>query len=146
MDWEEIKALEGRALPGGSFVIEPAENERLCSILQGQPAADGAAHPLYSYIATQRAMGITVGGLFEMFDLSMDAGPMLATTLLEFGRRQLKTATGYEVTGRIQKVERKSGRKLGVFDLVAVELHLLEDGVQAAAATNSFVMPRGTAE
>jgi hypothetical protein len=88
-------------------------------------------------------MGITVRGLFEMFDLSMDAGPMLATTMLEFGNRPLKTATNYEVTGRIQKVERKRGRKLGVFDLVAVGLHLLENGAEAAAATNSFVIPRG---
>jgi hypothetical protein len=145
MDWEEIKALEGTALPGGSFMIEPAENERLCSILQCAPAEDGTAHPLYSYIATQRAMGVTVDGLFEMFDLSMDAGPMLATSLLELAG-PLKTSTDYRVTGRIQKVERKTGRKLGVFDLLAVELELLERGARAAGATNSFVLPRGTSE
>jgi hypothetical protein len=143
MDWEAVHALEGSLLPGGEFLIEPSENEALCSLLNCQPASDGTAHPLYAYIATQRAMGITVDGLFEMFGLSMESGPMLATTTLEFAGTPLRTATKYQVRGQIQKVERKVGRKLGVFDLVAVELLLLENGAPAARATNSFVMPRG---
>jgi hypothetical protein len=146
MDWDAIRALEGRHLPGGVFTIDPSENSQLCSILECEPLPKGSAHPLYAYIATQRAMGITVNGLFEMFGVSMDAGPMLATTVLQFGQRPLKTGSRYEIDGRILQVERKNGRKLGLFDLVAVELRLLEDGAVAAHAVNSFVMPRAVAE
>jgi hypothetical protein len=145
MDWETVRALEGNLLPGGEFLIEPSENATVCSLLNCEPKSDGTAHPLYAYIATQRAMGITVDRLFEMFGLSIDSGPMLATTALVFWRTPLKTATKYQVRGQIQKVERKVGRKLGVFDLVSVELLLLEDGTPTARATNSFVMPRGAA-
>jgi hypothetical protein len=146
MSWESVRALEGTALPGGDFLIEQAENAKLCSILNCEPANDGTAHRLYAYVATQRAMGVTVDGLFAMFGLAMDEGPMLATTVLEFGSGPLKTATPYQVRGQIQKVERKQGRRLGVFDLVSVELQLLEWGATVARATNSFVLPRGVVE
>ena len=144
VDRESAAALAGTELPGGSFVIAAEENSRLCSILQCEPAAGGLAHPLYAYIATQRAMGITVDALFAMFGLSMDAGPMLARTLLEY-QRPLRVGVRYAVSGRVTNVDRKAGRRLGTFDLVTVALELLEDGVTAGTATNTFVLPRRAA-
>ncbi len=142
MDQAALQALAGRSLPGGHFSIDADENRRLCGILGSAPATDGTAHPLYAYIATQRAMGVTVDGLFEICGFSMDDGPMLASTSLDL-QGPLWIGTTYTVESRIAGIERKTGRKLGAFDLLSVELDLLDGAERVAGATNVFVLPRG---
>ncbi|MFD2138601.1 hypothetical protein ACFSLT_31060 [Novosphingobium resinovorum] len=49
-------SLDGTAV----FTISAEENTALCRSTGIEPAADGTAHPIYYYIATQVAMGKTV--------------------------------------------------------------------------------------
>jgi hydroxyacyl-ACP dehydratase HTD2-like protein with hotdog domain len=142
MELAELQALAGHALPGGTFAVDAEENRKLCRILATEPDPAGNAHPLYAYIATQRAMGVAVDGLFELCGFSMADGPMLASTALEFAR-PLELGRTYTVTGRIAGVERKTGRKLGAFDLLSVALELIDGPARVAGATNVFVLPRG---
>lgn len=137
--------LPGTALAGGSFTISAEENRRLEANLGAEPAADGTAHPLYAYLATQRGIGTSVSELLELAGFRLEDGPMLGSCELEL-RGPLRTGVRYAVSGTIVDIERKSGRRAGTFDLLTYREDLVDpEGQRAASATNTFVLRRTAA-
>jgi hypothetical protein len=142
MSVEGFEQLPGTELQAGSFTISDEENSELVRVLGGPGLEDGAAHPTWAYIATQRGIGVSVAGLCELAGFDVNDGPMLGSTELEY-LAPLRTGVEYRVTGEIVGIERKQGRKAGVFDILTFRERLLEpDGGQAAVATNTFILPR----
>jgi hypothetical protein len=124
------------------YTIDAAENRALCQSTGVQPAADGTAHPIYFYVATQVGMGMTVAGLCAACDFDVEDGPMMASSKVTFSR-PLVTGQPYGVTGRIVSLVRKPSRKLGVMDMLEYLLELsLPDGTPVLSTTNVWVLPR----
>lgn len=124
------------------FTIDAEENRALCESTGVAPAADGTAHPIYFYIATQVGMGMTVAGLCATCEFDVEDGPMMASSKVTFSR-SLVTGQPYRVTGRIVSLVRKPSRKLGIMDMLEYVLELsLPDGTLVLCTTNVWVLPR----
>jgi hypothetical protein len=133
--------LAGTSLPEGSFTITAAENARVAELAGDVPAGDGSAHPSYSYIATQRGIGMSVEALLSLVDFRIADGPMLGSCGVSF-TTPLRVGVAYRVTGEIVQVDRKHGRS-GTFDVLRFRERLIAPrGAEAAAVTNVFILPR----
>ena len=135
--------VAGTSLSGDTpYVISTEENAALCRSTGVEPDAGGEAHPIYSYIATQVGMGVTVAGMCAICDFDMDEGPMMGSSSVTF-ERPLLTGQPYVVTGKIRSLTRKPSRLFGVMDLLDYELSLsLPDGTPVVTSRNSWALPR----
>lgn len=136
--------VAGTSLSGSEpYMITADENRALCASLGVTPAADGSAHPIYYYVATQVAMGSTVAGLCEICEFDVEVGPMMAGSSVDFSSAIL-TDHPYLVEGEIISIVRKKSRKLGVMDLMEYQLRLVDPDNKTIvlSTTNSWVLPR----
>ena len=134
--------LAGTELPAGAFTIPADENAQVARIAGDEPLGNGLAHELYAYVANQRGIGISVAELLALADFDMADGPMLGACRLEYGEAPLRVGVPYEVRGEILDVTRKQGRS-GTFDVLRFRERLVDgDGAEAAAVTNTFILPR----
>jgi hypothetical protein len=143
LDLGEPPQVAGKSLAGRApYVISAEENRALCESTGVTPAADGTAHPIYFYIATQVGMGMTVAGLCAACEFDVEDGPMMASSKVTFSR-PLVTGQPYRVGGRIVSLLRKPSRKFGVMDMLEYVLELsLPDGTAVLSTTNVWVLPR----
>jgi len=135
--------VAGTSLDGTRvFTISAEENAALCRSTGVEPAADGSAHPIYYYIATQVAMGKTVAGVCDTCAFDVEDGPMMGSSGVRFDA-PLKVGESYKVTGEILSLVRKRSRKLGVMDVLTyrLRLHTL-DGAKVLETDNIWVLPR----
>src|SRR5262245_36992145 len=141
-----LPEVAGKPFPGGAYRIDPAENETVCRLLGTAPAADGTAHAVYAYIATRVGCGYGVDEICAAAGATMEGGPMVGSLELEY-RTPLRVGETYRVDGEFRSIERKQGRRAGVFDLLLFELRLTApDGDVAVTATQSWVLPRRDAD
>ena len=143
MSFPPPPAVAGTSLDGSEpYVIDPEENRRLCATINIKPDAAGRAHPIYSFIATQVGMRLTVKGLCDVCQFDVDQGPMLGTSRVDFSH-PLMTGVPYRVTGKIVSLTRKASRKLGMMDVLEYRLELLDASRQSVlVATNTWILPR----
>lgn len=137
-------AVAGTSLDGTNvFTITAEENAALCRSTGVESAADGSAHPIYYYIATQVAMGKTVAGVCETCEFDVDDGPMMGSSSVRF-TAPLMVGESYKVTGEILSLVRKRSRKLGVMDVLTyrLRLHPAAGGGAVAETDNVWVLPR----
>ena len=89
-------------------------------------------------------MGITVDELFTMCGATAEDGPMFGEHETEIQPSRCVVGATYDVRGRVTTVDRKEGRKAGVFDLVYFELDVADPdtGEVVGVCRNSFVFPR----
>lgn len=143
-DFPPAPDVAGTSLDGtGTYTIDPVENEELCRSTGVEPAADGSAHPIYYYLATQVAMGKTVAGVCETCEFDVDDGPMMGSSGVRFNG-VLKVGETYRVTGEILSLVRKKSRKLGIMDVLTyrLRLHPAAGGEAVAETDNVWVLPR----
>lgn len=136
-------AVAGIKLNGTrTYSISAAENAALYRSTGVEPSPTGAAHPIYYYIATQVAMGMTVAELCATCDFDVEDGPMMGSSAVRFSA-PLRTDASYTVTGEILSLVRKRSRKLGVMDVLTYRLCLRElDGTLVLETDNVWVLPR----
>lgn len=133
----------GSRLPGGTYRLGTERHDRLVAALGGVAPADGAAHPVAAWVIGMGGMGLSLEELFAAVGVHMDDGPMLGGHETEIDR-PLQPEMTYTVTGEIASIESKTGRRMGRFDVMRVELQILEpDGRRAATCVNIVVLPRG---
>jgi hypothetical protein len=135
-------SVVGTAFPGGTYRIDPDQNRAVCRLLgAGEPDGD-AAHPAYAYIATRVGCGLGVEEILALVGATKEDGPMVGSLELDFEQPLLVGGT-YTVSGEVTSVERKSGRRIGTFDLLGFELRLVDSaGDVAVVCTQSWVLPR----
>jgi hypothetical protein len=142
---DELNALVGQTFPGGTFTPEPYFNWlTIDAVLAPELVKSGAAHPLIVYMATQAGMGLSLQELFDMFLGKSEDGPMLGEWGMEV-HSPVQVGTKYTVTGGIVGVQRKTGKKTGVFDIIQFELQLREASAPddlVAVTRSSFIFPR----
>lgn len=139
---EELEALVGTSFPGGTYTIEPHEHWLMTDAFGAVPSRTGTAHPMYAYYGALAGMGMSVDDLFVRVGATADDGPMFGEAGIEV-LKPLQIGATYTVTGAFESVQRKEGRKAGVFDIVGFRLELRDaEGELAAVSTNSFIFPR----
>ena len=141
---DELSALVGFRLPGGRARIEPYLDWLLRDVLgapQREPG-DDSVHPAVAFLLAQGNVGLELEEVFALFGARSQDGPMLGEWSVEFGR-PLRTGVDYDVTCRVERVQRKSGARTGVFDLATVEIGLDgPDGARHATVRPTYVFPR----
>jgi MaoC dehydratase-like protein len=139
---EELQEVVGKPFPGGTYTIEPYRHWLMSDAILDPPRSEGVANPMWVYYTALAGMGISVDDLFRLVGATADDGPMFGEATMEL-EKPLRVGATYEVSGAITDIQRKEGRKAGVFDIVAFRLELRdENGDVAAVSTNSFIFPR----
>jgi hypothetical protein len=142
MSGEQPPAVAGTRLPGGEYRISAEENRALCESLHTKPASDGLAHEIYSYIATQSGMGVSVDGLLAICEFDAADGPMLGSSNARY-LSVLRTDETYRVSGEILSLTRKQSKKLGTMDVLEYRLTLSRaSGESVLEVTNTWILPR----
>ena len=138
--------LTGFALPGGTCTIPAYEHWLAADAMLSPELPPGQAHPLYIFYLALLGMGVSIDDLYALADTTVAEGPMLGETEL-IQHRVLRVGTPYHVTGKITGIERRTGRRIGVFDTMQARLELSADLTvddPAAVCANSFIIPRRT--
>ncbi len=135
--------LVGLRLPGGRCRIEPYESTLLHDAVRSPRRP--RPHPIWAFLAPQRAMGLTLAELFERLGCPMSEGPLLGSFAAHL-RAEPACDVELAVSGGVTAARRRSGRVLGVFDEVTVVLDLTAAaGAPVLTATYGFLLPRGGA-
>ena len=139
---EELEALVGRQLPGGTYTVEPWRVWLANDVVGAPQRTDGIAHPMFCYYAAMAGMGLTIDEMFALCSASADDGPMFGECELQ-QLCPLEIGTTYTVRGEITSAVRKQGARTGTFDIVAFQLEVVApDGEVAGMVSNSFIYPR----
>lgn len=131
-----------RVFPGGRYRISREENLALCAAVEALPDPAGRAHPIFYYIASQSAMGLSVAELCALCDFDVADGPMITQSNAAFDG-ELWVDREYRVSGEIASLVRKPSRTFGAVDVLTFILRLEgPDGGAGASCTNQWVLPR----
>src|SRR5262249_38504282 len=99
--------------------------------------------PMYGYMGALCGMGVTFDELFAMMGATAEDGPMLGEAEIDF-LGDLRTDVNYQVRGEIVDVVRKSGRRVGTFDILTLKFEVLDGEQVLARSIHSMVFPRAS--
>jgi hypothetical protein len=90
--------------------------------------------------------GASIAQIMQLLEADEDSGVLFGELGFEF-EKPLVPGTTYEVSGRVVSVERKQGRKAGVFDRATFvhELTAAGDAAPSARVNHVWIFPRGAA-
>ena len=118
-------------LPGGTFTLTAQTRRRFAGAVLGDPAADPSVDALWIFTSGLPGMGTDLVEVFASVGCSMtEDGPMLGGTEFEI-HRPIEVGVPYRAIGRVLGVERKTGRRAGVFDLLRVRVELSDEQGEA---------------
>jgi len=140
---EHMRALVGRQFPGGTFTIERWENTLLCEAMACDPLPDGLAHPAYLFHAPLAGVGLKYGDIFALCHAESDEAIRAGEYVWDV-QRPLRVGHTYRMSGGFIGVERKSGRRAGVMDIVSfrIDVREVEDDLPVATVVNSWIYLR----
>jgi hypothetical protein len=133
--------LVGHRFPAGTYRLP----EYVCWLWSDAahlpPVYD--AHPGLAHLVASNGLGVNVNDILELMGTTIDDG----VTFGEFGveyHGTLRAGVTYECDGEVTGVERKRGRRAGVFDRLSFEVTIRERGCDAPVAVcrNVWILPR----
>ncbi|MFW0783496.1 hypothetical protein AAFP35_03170 [Gordonia sp. CPCC 206044] len=140
----ELATRVGTPFPGGEVRLDRWWVHLALDSIGAEPD-DGPGHPALVFLIATGAMGWSWTELFEVFDAKEEDGPMAGETATTV-RTPLRIGSTYRVSGEIVSARRKTGRSVGVFDIVEYRLELIgDDDMVHASTTNSIIFPRRSA-
>jgi hypothetical protein len=137
--------LVGHRFPGGSYTLPGWLCWLWADAAQLEPDPD-RAHPALAYQIAIQGAGVSIQDIFDLMDASADSGVMFGECELEY-RGPLRPDATYACDGEITAVERKSGRRAGVFDKLSFQVRIRETEASepVAVCTNTWIFPRAEA-
>ena len=127
--------------PTTMVTIEGWENWLFCDAIGVEPSYD-IVHPGLGFLVCVRSSSVSLVDLLEMAGCRTEDGPMLVGSEIDCFEA-LRVGVTSEVGHRIESLDRKEGRSLGVFDLLTHRLTLSRHGQTVFAYTGRMVLPRG---
>ncbi len=139
---EDYTHLIGHRFPGASYTLP----EWLCWLWSDTaelPPETGAAHPALAYFVAMQGTGVSIQDIFDLMDATAESGVMFGECELTW-HRPLRPEATYQCEAEIVAVERKQGRRAGVFDKMSFRIIMREEGAAepAAECVNTWVFPR----
>jgi hypothetical protein len=142
MDLAALEALVGLPIPIGAYRIDPGDHARAMAAFHNADYGYDSAHPVYAHLAPHCGMGWKLEELFEVVDADLDSGVLFGQADLTYFR-PIEIDVEYEVRGHVAAVERKEGRRAGIFDLITLHLELVDpDGEPTVLSLETYVFPR----
>ena len=140
---EEIQATVGHRFPGGTYTIEHWENFLVSHAVQSPPLEDGVAHPAFLFNAPLAGVGITIRDIFTLCQAESDEA-VRAGEYRWVLHRPLQENRTYRMSGGIDDVQRKQGRRGGLMDVVSftIEMRDAEDDGLVATVGNTWIFLR----
>jgi hypothetical protein len=141
--FDRMEALVGVRFPGGSYTVERWENVLLHDVVEYPVDPTGIVHPIGLFHVPLAACGWSYREIFEICGAESDEAVRAGEYTWEL-ESPMREGITYAVDGEFVAVERKQGRRGGVFDKVTFRLEL---SVQAtsepvARVTNSWLFLR----
>lgn len=146
MTMSDYSHLVGHRFPGGTYTLADYVGWLWEDCILAEH--DGAlAHPSLGYFIAMAGLGASIGEVMALLDGSPDSGVMFGESELEF-HGGLRVGATYACEGEIVSVERKSGKRAGVFDKLTFRIHVGEAGASAPSVvcTNTWIFPRKEAD
>jgi hypothetical protein len=134
--------LAGHKFPGGTYTLPGYVNWLWTDAAQLTPDPK-VAHPGLIYLVAIQGSGLSIQDVFDLMDATADSGVMFGEYKVE-AHGTLKPDTTYDCEAEVVSVERKSGRRAGVFDKLSFEVRIREQGSDEliAVTTNDWIFPR----
>lgn len=138
--------LEGHRFPGGEYHLPGYEAWLWADAVGGSPGSE-AAHPALAYMIGLHGGGASIQDIFDLLDADADSGVLFGEIDLEL-TAPIRPDGRYRVEGEVLTVERKEGKRAGVFDRVTFQHRLYPaeatdgEAERAAAVTHTWIFPR----
>jgi hypothetical protein len=128
-------------IPPGRYSLTAGLDDRLRALTNASVrGADGAAHPIFAFVIALGGMGLRIADLSERLGLAFGAGPVLAGCTLDYHAPML-VGRDYDVTTRIEGLERKPSRRFGAADHLRLHIALSCTGVNCAETRLHIIYP-----
>jgi hypothetical protein len=146
VELDQMLSLVGRRFPGGTYTVQRWENVLMHDVVEMPPAAGGLVHPIGLFHVPLAACGWTYSQIFAECQAESDEAVRAGEYHWELIEPMVQDRE-YVVSGEFTDVERKTGRRGGVFDKVTFRLDLTdaETGHLVARVTNSWLFLRSAA-
>ena len=138
---EQMRELVGYRFPSGSYKIEHWENYLLTEATSGEHFSSAYTHPSFLFHAPLAAVGLTYQEIFDLCGAESAAAIRAGEYDWEI-LRPLEEGVRYQAQGQILSVERKAGKRAGVFDAVVFEIELSDTTGVATRVTNTWLFLR----
>jgi acyl dehydratase len=134
--------LVGRRLPGASYTLP----EYLVWLWHDScllPQDGDVAHPSLGYFIGMQGVGLSIQEMFDLMEAAADSGVMFGETELEFFG-PIRPGGTFAVEAEVVAVERKEGKRAGVFDKFSFTMRCrdVDTGEPVVTCTNTWVFPR----
>lgn len=140
---ELTQRLAGKALPGGSIVVEPHESAIVDDALRADDNAEGLAHPFWFIVTSLRCMGISVDELCAL--AAQEDGDVLLFGQCDVVQRQpMLVGSSYTAAASIAAVGSTTTRDGSRLDNVDVAVHIHDDAATSVGTvTSRYLFKRG---
>lgn len=100
-------------------------------------------HPSYLFLMALHGTGADVNEILALVDFRPEEGALAGAYGFEF-KAPLRHDVEYRVEGEITAIERKRGKRMGLFDRLTFEISVIDPESDAVAVTHSTVwmLPR----
>ncbi len=134
--------LRGHRFPGGIYTLPGYICWLWTDAAQLTPNPE-IAHPGLIYLVAIKGAGVSIQDIFDLMDATADSGVMFGEYTVDIGG-VLRPDTTYVCEAEVVEVERKRGRRAGVFDKLSFQVTIREDGASEplAVTTNDWIFPR----
>ena len=134
--------LVGHRFPAGTYKLPEYVCWLWSDAAQLPPAYE--AHPGLAHLIASNGLGVSVNEILELMGATTDDGVMFGEFGVEY-HGTLRAGATYECDAEVTDVERKRGRRAGVFDKLSFEVTIREQGCDAPVAVcrNAWIFPRG---
>jgi hypothetical protein len=134
--------LARHRFPGGTYELPGYVSWLWTDAAQLAPDPQ-RAHPGLIYLVAIQGSGVSIQDIFDLMDATADSGVMFGEYKVEI-HGTLRPDTTYDCTAEVISVERKSGRRAGVFDKLSFDVTIREQGSAdlIAVTTNDWIFPR----
>jgi hypothetical protein len=145
MSATDYSHLVGHRFPGGTCELPPYVNWLWEDAILSEHDGD-VAHPSLGYYIAMAGLGVSIGDVMALLDGSPDSGVMFGESELEF-HGTLSAGTSYDCEAEITAVERKQGKRAGVFDKLTfrITVRARGDSSPSVVCTNTWIFPRADA-
>lgn len=133
--------LVGHRLAAGSYTLPEYVCWLWSDAAQLPPAYN--AHPGLAHLVATYGLGVRMQDILALMDATTDSGVVFGEFGVEY-HEPLRAGVTYECDAEILEVERKSGRRSGIFDKLSFQVTIREKGSEAPVATckNAWIFPR----
>ncbi len=134
--------LAGHRFPGGTYTLPPWLSWLWADAAKLEPDWT-VAHQGLAYLVALRGAGVSIQDIFDLMDATADSGVVFGEFQVDY-HGVLRPGATYECEADVVEVERKSGKRAGVFDKFTFQVKVREAGAEdlTLVCTNSWIFPR----